>query len=83
MAEAAIDFMVGVANAIYQMSPEDRAIVIAAIASVVTAMDEFSPELEPEVIYAKDEGRLVLTFNGDPERPPVVVDMPTGAIHAS
>ncbi|MDQ6433757.1 hypothetical protein RB623_06790 [Mesorhizobium sp. LHD-90] len=71
----ATDFMVAVSNAIYQMPEVDRIAVLGAIGSVIAALDEFPREWEPEIIYAKGTGKLVVVFNGDPAREPVVVEL--------
>jgi len=71
----ATEFMVSLANAVYHLFPADRLAVFEAVGCVVAAMDAFPPELQPHLIYTKG-GRLVVTFNGDPARAPVVVDLP-------
>ena len=74
----ALLFMIEVANAIYNMAEIDRVAVVNAITALVLAMDEFPRELEPQAIYAEDSGRLVLTFLGNHERAPIVVELDTG-----
>lgn len=73
----ALEFLVSLANVIYQMTPEQRVMTLGSVASLVEAMDEFDRDLGCEVIYSPQGNKLVLTFNGAPEMPPVVVEMPS------
>lgn len=69
----AIEFTVMVTNAFYGMTREERLSCFRGIALMVKAMDSLPPELEPMAIYAPDSERLLVTFNGAPEREPLVV----------
>ena len=54
-----------------------RVELLNSVAQMISALDTFDPETEPEVILAVDSGKLIVTFNGSEKMAPIILDLPS------
>ena len=61
---ARMGLLVGLSNLLYGMTPEERSMLVSTAGLMVAVLESLDRDTGPEIIYAKETGKVVVVFNG-------------------